>query len=368
MALGAAAFLSCSGAFPSPPHATQTASELRSALLRNLNKVESFEVAYRGESLLDEDAGKYVHREVKCKQPFWLYHHGAHGTQSVPWQEDIRQQKAWIMRSVYFNEFPLRRTYFFNDLPSTAPLPGSLQNEIWFQFSGWWCLGTRPAPRLWNLVPTLDVVGRSNEYSIVRELQEQIDGHWCHVLERKGVDALWLCHTRGCCLMKRVAIEPESGRLFGVLELSDHKEVAAGVWAPGKIRNRQYLWVDGEERLTNDFVLKVIAIAVNNVALEQFDFHPRKGSISYHAEKAQGVARQTEPGGLDYLDEISDRLLRVYGHPSKSLLEHDFVIVLEVLVIVVAAAYVLRSVTSARRQANTVLPSLGFHGDGSGVN
>lgn len=296
-----------------PPKAYLSAQDIRRKMSESLRLIDSINVKYRGESLINNENGNYVFRHVIVARPLWMYHHGAHGSRRISWEDDVEQQKAWIGREKYFNEFPMRRVYFFDELSSTDPLPGTLQNEIWFQFTGQWQLDMRPPPLLWNLVPSLTIVCESEDYSHVRPAMEKVDGRWCHVLERKGVESLWFDCERGCSLMKREAVEPEGGKLFGSLELTRYTKAAPGIWLPRRIRNRQYAWTGNGKSLTNDFVLAVLEITVNDITSDRFEFYPRPGSISFHADRSRGAAQQSEPGGVDYLDEVIAWIERVYG-------------------------------------------------------
>ena len=86
----------------------------------------------------------------------------------------------------------------------------------------------------------LNEVVASNEYSVVRPLQEEIDKRFCHVLERPAYDRLWIDVERGCALLARETHAQLNGALVQRIELSGHKEVSPGIWFPTKLRNIQY--------------------------------------------------------------------------------------------------------------------------------
>jgi hypothetical protein len=68
------------------------------------------------------------------------------------------------------------------------------------------------------------------EYT-VRPNLEEIDGIWCHVLERPGKDILWIATDKGFNVCRRT-IYQESGALLAEFKANGFKEYARGIWLP----------------------------------------------------------------------------------------------------------------------------------------
>jgi hypothetical protein len=339
-----------------------SAELIRAELYRSQDKIESFEVTYKMTSLIDNPEGRYILRTVVAKRPCFLYHYGAHGSARTNWKYDPMQQGAWVLADQYFNEFTLDRSYFCRDILPTDALPGTLKTENWFQLTGCWPLRSRKPPLVWHLVPMLYEVALSAEYSNVRDQLEKVDGHRCHVLEcSKGGDALWLDLNRGGCLMRRESTDPQHGKLFGRIELTHHREVSPGIWLPYRIRSQAFSWSDGDQRLTNDTLTEVFEIHVNDVPDERFTFTPRPGSILLNP-KVVNSSMQTEPGGLDQLDEVVAWTVGVYGRPHHTHTPRIVSSVCALIVVFSTAAFwvrqrknVVTNQTSKLRKSNKTL-------------
>ena len=134
-----------------------------------------------------------------------------------------------------------------------------------------------------------------------------VDGHWCHVLERKGQDCLWIDTVRGFALLALETHSRESGALAQRFELTEHEEIHLGVWFPKKIRNIQYDANAPTEqrraRKVRDAVLTVIHVTANDVGDGAFEFHPPPGSLLLRSD---GHPVQAVPGGVDHLDNLAE--------------------------------------------------------------
>src|SRR5262249_33695398 len=131
--------------------------------------------------------------------------------------------------------FPFPREYSRIPLkPSDRP-PGTLGSLDFFMNTGLWPLEQRPGPRYGQCPCALRELASDQTYSVVRPLQEEVDGHWCHVLERPGSDRLWIDVARGCCLMAREFCNPQDGCVAIRYDLGEHQEIEPGVWVTKRI-------------------------------------------------------------------------------------------------------------------------------------
>lgn len=298
------------------PQASHSAEELCQQISSALKKMDSLRVKYRGTSLINNSDGSYIMRELVVKRPHWFHHKGAHGSANLEWSDDPDQQHAWVQDDRYFNEFPLRRTYFSKQWGKNRSLPGTLQGEQWFELTGIWLLDARDPPLCFDLVPVFEVIAESEDYSFVRPELENVEGRWCHVLEHPGVDTLWLDASRNSCLVQREVNIPGSDRLFAKVEIAKHTEVLPDVWIPLNIRSRGFSWETGIRVAYIDAEFEVLELKVNDVIDDEFQYTPKPGSIFYSEGSSGEPKRVVNPGGLDYLDDITEWIKRVHGAPQ----------------------------------------------------
>jgi hypothetical protein len=136
-------------------------------------------------------------------------------------------------------------------------------------------------------------------------LQEQVDGAWCHVVERPGVDKLWLDGSIGFFPRRRLWFHDHPSIDGMTYELEDYREVSADVWIPMRLRRKTYRAgsspAPGEAAPAKDVTIELINVEVNNVPLERFQFRPEPGTLLYNDVSTD--VRQV-PGGLDFLDKV----------------------------------------------------------------
>jgi hypothetical protein len=300
------------GAKDVAPRAVYTAGQLRAALALGQERIRSLRVVYRS---YDYDPAKYpkgtyLHREVEARAPYDFCHVSAHGHDHLDWQDDPLQQHAYVTKGHAINEYSINRVFGENDVRPEEGLPGSLPQEFFFAATGIWPhTGWRP-PRPEGRAYVLSEVATEREYQVVRPVQELVDGRWCHVLERPGLDRLWLDVERGCTLLARESSLKLGGTLVQRIELGGHRQVAAGVWLPGWMRNIQFDYnaptEEGRRRAYRD-TRHVVIEAWANRETNLPTFHRRPGELRFGAE---GTPTQVVPGGQDHLDDLAQWIVR----------------------------------------------------------
>jgi hypothetical protein len=304
------------------PPAVLSAAELRARLTSAADAVRSVYAVYRADmtgpgSARDLPAGSYIYRTVAARSPGYFYHHGAHGHDHLDWRDDPLQKRIYVETDRWYLEKPLDRLYSGGRLKPGDKLPGSTPSEVFFVATGVWPLDQRPAPRFQDKEPfMLRDVGKCDQYSFVRPQQEQLDGHWCHVLERPGIDRLWLDVDRGCAVLAREVRNADTGAAMLRFELGGHREASPGIWLPGWIRNIEYdheaKTAEGQQRRVKDGRLKVLEVRVNQTDEDFFVFRPPPGAIRVDRK---GRPSQTVSGGLDHLDNLA-RWVREHAWPD----------------------------------------------------
>ena len=305
------------------PLSVCSAKELRGKLDAAQKAIRSIHVVYRalGQDARDSPPGMYIRREVVAKAPGWFLHHGAHGYDGLDWWDDLLQQKVCITCEEFYREFPLKRVYEEGSYSANAALPGTSQDELFFEYTGLWPFESRPAPRPFGRVHVLKEVALSEDYAYVRPHQEKVSERWCHVLEMRGVDHLWLDADRGACLVAREILDPKTGRQATRVSLGGHREAAPGIWLPSWIEAIQYDFrarTDAQSiRKVTESEVNILELSVNDVDDSIFEFHPSPGSIS-RSRDGNSPFTQTEPGGLEYLDYVVRWVERHHPSPDAS--------------------------------------------------
>lgn len=310
-----------------PPRAVYSAGALRARLAESHEKIRSIEVVYESVPGFYKaprfPPGTYLHRHVAATADGRLYHVKAHGHAAMSWEDDPLQQRCYVAPDHWYVTNPVNRTYFCGILSHSGPLPGTMPDEFFFIATGIWPFDERPAPCVDEESHMLRDIAVSDDYSVVRPQQEMIDGHWCHVLERPGLDTLWIDSNRDYALLARERRKTKAGPLMSRYELSGHDEVAPAVWLPRKIRNIQFDYLatteEGRSRRVIDATFTVLRAEANCVDERLFRCELPPGALDIGAE----IPRQTVPGGLDHLDHLVDWMQRnVPKHEIRSLGRH----------------------------------------------
>jgi hypothetical protein len=269
-------------------------------------RVESLYVVYQSGDMSQTDpqlaAGSYLHRIVAANRSGYYLHWSAHGNDLMNWEDDPFQQRLFVDLNRWYNFNPVSNYFTSGELGREDPLPGSAPYEFVFAATGIWPL-SRPAPQFRGEPYYLHQVASCGFYVFVRPNQEQVRGRWCHVLERPGVDRLWIDSERKGTLMAREIYDSKKGTLVQRFELSEHVEVSPNIWLPKKIRNMRFETRGSptEPVKVKDSVLTFLEISANSVHNDVFVFKPRRGALQINGS---GPPTQIAGGGIEHLDRI----------------------------------------------------------------
>jgi hypothetical protein len=315
LALGLLLFQATTAA-AEPPAATMTAPELRAALRKAQDAIQSLFVVYTSDDY-DESRyakGHYLHRTIAAKAPDSLLHMTAHGDAVLPWIDDPYQQRARVRNGHLFNEYPFNRSYFEQDVDLKKDgLPGTLPQEFLFIATGVWPpTGVKPPRPVSPADPyVLKEVASSESYTQVRPRLESVAGRWCHVLERPGKDRLWIDVERGCALMARETHAATTGRLAQRIELGGHREVRPGIWFPMEMTNIRYDHdASGEEkqgRVWKNAKHEVLEVHINDVDDAVFQWEPPPGALCLPDDT---LPFQSKPGGIEHIAAMASWVRR----------------------------------------------------------
>jgi len=327
-----AAVLSAAGAFAADREhkvgerrpAIYSAACVREMLAASQARLTSFRVQYIGRNRLTPGAppGLYVRVQITAKSPSLAKRHFARGYQGVDWPDDVLQQNSYLLGGRRYEEYPLQRMYTYRQCGESAGLSATVREEPFYELSGLWPFPEQYLPRGPGRAGVLRDIALCEDYLHVRDYQEEVGSRWCHVLEKRGGDCLWLDVERGACLLAREIFNPSGRRLAQRIELSGHRELSPGIWMPSRITSVQYdVHAPTEElsqRKVADSEIEIVTMSVNDVDDAAFELHPAAGSLSRSLDDPASEFKQTEPGGLDYLDDLADWVLRHSPAPTVS--------------------------------------------------
>ena len=304
------------------PRATLSASQVRSGISQAQARIVAFRITYEITYPSEEGwpLGGYLRRTTAAKSPHFFFHETAHGHNALPWQDDPRLRRCYIVGDHASDEWVNYRSYNHTQLLPSEGLPGSMPDESLVHATGMWPLDGRPAPRFEDRPIVLREIAENEKYKVVRSLQEQCDGRWCHVLEYPGRDCLWIDAHRGFALMAKETRDTNFGHLIERIELGGHREIKPEIWLPTWIRNIQYDFKaktpEGRQQKVIDSKLKLLTVQINeDVSADVFRFVPPAGALWLNPPGGEPV--QTSPGGEEHLDHLVE-WARKYG-PSERL-------------------------------------------------
>jgi len=271
-------------------------SILRSSILCDTAKLSALRVEY--ETSPDAE-GFYLHRTITAKSPDNFYHFGAHGGPHLPWTHDILAQKAWIGGGTNTNLFVLNRTYFEQQISDDAPLPGTLNSELLFLLLGWWPFELRDSPKWCGHPMVLKELTSDIGYQLRLE-REEVKGIACHVLERPGVDRLWISRNYSGIVLKRELLI--DGWIATDIDATAIRQFS-GVWLPTKytvtIYDAYASRPSVRERVVNSYVLRFLNVLAND-SVRDDEFIPKIPDGALLLTSPQTPV-QVSSGGLDHI-------------------------------------------------------------------
>jgi hypothetical protein len=189
------------------------------------------------------------------------------------------------------------------------------------------CLGWWPPDDTTELPPVEPVIihrkALANTDFVMSPRQEQVDGAWCHVLERAGADKFWIDPAAGFGVRRReVRLGPAGSNRAVRYESSDFREVEPGIWLPWRMRRFVYdPAADSHGHTSRAIAVKdalciVEQVEVNRVSEQLFHFDPPPGTF---VKNLDDQSTRQIPGGRDFLEQVvaqARELPRVYAGAS----------------------------------------------------
>lgn len=281
-----------------------TATEIMQKIAETQQRLESISLRYR----VDIGEGNFLVRTIAAKSPGLFFHDSSHGSPDLEPELDIDRQVVYVLEAEHVNFRPLSRMFHRRKFEPTDGLPGTLKGELFFVATGLWPLHGRRAPRVMEHALVLAEIATSPDFDFDEEM-DQSDGCKCHrIIHISGRDRLWIDTEKGCSIIRRELYDEDCVSPASQFLLSEHREVAPGLWVPFCIRR-----VDYDTRIasrsakqpskTIDVTAHVEYVHINNVKDSVFLFRMPPGSLELESEGGSGRAEQRSEGGIDLLNE-----------------------------------------------------------------
>lgn len=297
------------------------ARELRELLRRYAASVSSLSVSYdvSGYSSEVAEPGTYFHLDLSATAPDRLRCRSGHGTSKRDWHDDPYLQEAFLIGDDCVSFAERTRTFHVTRVEPGQPFPGTLRSDFYLLATGLWPCHARPAPELASGPAILLEIAADPAYDFVREELECVGERWCHVLERKGFDTLWIDVERQGALLARETFDGSTGVSASRVDLRDHRSIS-GVWLPFLIDARAT--TSEAETEPGPEAERVSRAEVRSIAIaplddEHFRFEPPAGSIRLKNRPDDEPNHLAAVGGSELLDELGAWIGRVATVPDE---------------------------------------------------
>ena len=285
------------------PDAACSLQQVLDAITAQQSAITSYYAEYRV-NYLESDGmlpGAYLHRTVAMKAPASILHINAHGHAGLSSTDDPFRWtfqlhgKDWVSFRNNSRTFS-SGTIEFDDLDL-----GSIPEEWLFWSTGMYPLTARKPFRMIGDIPYMlgDYAAEAGT-KILRERQELVGERWCHVVERPGVDILWLDLGRGATLMRRDMIDGKTGKVRRRYLSGDHQEIQPGFWMPTRIRDYRFNAASRDEEPFVDFEL--MNWRINDVPDSLFVFTPPAGAV--WVDYKTGDSYQVAENGEEHMKNV----------------------------------------------------------------
>lgn len=307
-------------------------------------EIDSFEIDYRIDYKIgpSQKQNYYLQRSVRFKSPCFASHVNAHGFDSFPAKQDPLLISCLVDRVNQTIERNNSGIYWKSSYSNTELLPGSLNNELAIWAFGIWPLSMRPAPKLFGRHDYVLVdYANQTEGKQLRPTNEIVNDVSCAVIERPGIDAIWVDTARGCTIICREIYHEKDSSLVRRFDFIDLVE-RSGYLIPRVVKDTRF--EHGKSPVTVDMIIERMVFN----SLSESDFVHKPGAGSLHLDSDGNVLNRT-PGEEKHLVKVVDICRNLTSLQNKP--KHNFV--LSVFYLGVGAFMLLAFYPAVKRRLRT---------------
>ncbi len=284
------------------------------------NTVNRWRIEYETTPSATSKGSVATHQIMAVAAPGELYHLGAHFSRDHPWQADPYCQEFFIHQGSTCQRWSFNRAFFSGrKMNSGDAVPGSIPEDALLPIVPRWPVSTYKMPVGISGARIIAAEAlQSPDYLLLSD-SEPVGGEDCAVLDRDGIDRIWIATSKGLCVMRRDIRDRRSGRVLRRIVTDKVDQVAPGFWLPTEYRT-QILSVrqhTNEDMVQSEYKVQILSCVLNeNVADSIFIPVHRPGSIRYDSENR---FTQASAGGEDLLDDIVNFMTKHAGLPMKPI-------------------------------------------------
>lgn len=288
---------------PGPPiderrPTTATIAEVRTRVEAARQRLRSLRVEYEGTLAVREQPPEESSRvrRVAAMKGIYRYISTAPVVGGRPDEDDRRYTRSFYDGKTWNAFYPATRVYETSRLVADPRSTAKARGEAYLECLAWWPPDDRSEPLTLQGRPFFLHRVLSHPRCRLAAEQEFVDGQWCDVAEVPGFDRIWV---RPDGMVARRACYAGTGKEPSMhYELTDYREVSAGVVLPHAVRRVEYSDVD--HGILFDMRYRVLGARVNDVPDAAFVFAPGPGTLVY--DRDTDTPTQV-PGGLDLIDQ-----------------------------------------------------------------
>jgi hypothetical protein len=292
-----------------PPRAVYSLDQIRKGISESRDRLRSIEVEVE---VPEHDPGggtqaPGILRRVLAARDASRYVYSVHFNADQPPGLDLDTNEIYYDgTSKVLEEFRPAQRYCETFRRDADKFSWKVRVEFFLECTGWWPPGDRSRPPV-RESPFLLFEALADERCRVLPVQEKAGEAWCHVVERPGVDRLWLDPEIGFAPRRRQWYHGHPTIRNIEYTLSDYREAAPKVWIPWRIRrlvvnptrraSEKPVGIEGETEAI------VVRAEVNRVPESRFRLAVPPGTLIWDGDT--GVMRQV-PGGLAFLETVAE--------------------------------------------------------------
>jgi hypothetical protein len=237
-----------------------------------------------------------------------------HWTADVPPELDTNHHLVYFTGRTLDVFYPFDRYYQISEQNAKSEFSWKVRADLYLQTLGWWPPNDNTDPPNPGGSPLFlhEVLAQSD--CRVLPNQERFNGDWCHVVERPGLEKLWIDPTIGFSLRRRERYARPKSILHTRYELWDYREVSTEIWIPFGFRRIIYDTRQAAATATppvrSHAECTVEDVEVNQLSETLFRFTPPPGTLIDNRDT--GEVKQV-PGGVSFLVQVVDRAIIARG-------------------------------------------------------
>ncbi|MCB9871148.1 MAG: hypothetical protein H6837_14920 [Planctomycetes bacterium] len=292
-----------------------TREQIRAAVESGTAAVQSLRVNFRRAA--HGPSGHYVHGELSFLGSDQMLLDSGHGWSTRSWKAFYARSRSYLRGRRIQVEWPNKLAFEEKQLAEGEQIE-RFAVQSWFRASGYWPRRCGiPEPRFFGTSTGLITALRDRDY-VVRPGRDAAHGAQCVVLEKAGVDRIWLDPDKGFALRRRHWLQ--GGVLAMEVEVPQLRSVGP-LFLPANYTVRVLRSATGTEMSTATRIdATVLDYRLNDLGPDELRYTAPPGMFRFDRVHPEN-AKQIVPGGLRLLLDEAERQRHVHAaeHRTRGL-------------------------------------------------